>query len=131
MIPINKGGRDTREAALGPLITRFGTRLDNRPISYRTHLSGAPRYIGGLLLYVMSTKYKRVKTRDSSADTYRDFGGEVVRGNIFADHYDLFAADRYGENIVIYIRDLSIPHITTGVQISVFITNNACINHDY
>jgi len=31
----------------------------------------------------------------------RDFGGKVVHGNIFADYYDLFAVDRYGENIVI------------------------------
>lgn len=39
MIPINKGGRYAREGDMhgrrhsGPLITRFGTRLDNRPIS--------------------------------------------------------------------------------------------------
>jgi len=53
----------------------------------------------------------------------RDFGGKVVHGNIFADYYDLFAVDRYGENIVIRDRrkymicDLSILGATTSVQV--------------
>jgi len=66
----------------------------------------------------------------------RDFGGEVVHGNIFADYYDLFAVEIDTEKISLFviggntcICDLSILSATTSVQVSVFITNNVCINH--